>query len=84
VDDDGAPVHPSGKGPRVMKASDNLETVLNDAGFTLSDVVRLNYFVTDVDGFIEVAQVDGPRLGQANSALPAPCLECHGWRFQNC
>mgnify|MGYP001334337574 FL=1 len=55
MDDDGAPVHPSGKGPRVMKASDNLETVLNDAGFTLSDVVRLNYFVTDIDGFIEAA-----------------------------
>lgn len=55
VDDDDAPVNPGDMGAQVMKALDNLETVLIGAGFTLSDVVRLNYFVTDVDGFIEAA-----------------------------
>ena len=43
MDDDGAPVNPGDMGARVMKALDNLETVLIGAGFTLSDVVRLNY-----------------------------------------
>ena len=43
VDDDGAPVNPGDMGAQVMKALDNLETVLIGAGFTLSDVVRLNY-----------------------------------------
>ncbi len=30
-------------------ALDNLEAVLREAGLTLADVVRLNYYTTDVD-----------------------------------
>jgi len=32
---------------------DNLETVLREAGYSLSDVVRINYYTTDVDAFFE-------------------------------
>ena len=31
----------------------NLETVLDSAGFTMSDVARLNVYTTDVDGLME-------------------------------
>ena len=34
------------------KALDNLETVLKQAGMDLSNVVRLNYYTTDVDAFM--------------------------------
>ena len=37
---------------QVALALDNLETVLDQAGLGLGDVVRLNYYTTDVDGFI--------------------------------
>ena len=46
---------------QVGLALDNLETVLKEAGFSLSDVVRLNYYTTDVDAFIQTAQVWGQR-----------------------
>ena len=38
---------------RLQKTLDNIETVLRNAGFEWSDVVRLNYYTTDVDGFFE-------------------------------
>ncbi len=47
------------------KAIDNLETVLKQAGLTLENVVRLNYYTTDVDKFVEAADVAGERLGTA-------------------
>ena len=51
VDDDGVPVHANDMDAQAMKALDNLETVLSEGGFALSDVVRLNYYVTDVGAF---------------------------------
>jgi enamine deaminase RidA (YjgF/YER057c/UK114 family) len=44
---------------------DNLETVLRESGMGLSDVVRLNYYTTDVDAFFGamevVARMEGNR-----------------------
>ena len=55
VDADGQPMHEGDMGAQVGQALDNVETVLNEAGYTLADVVRLNYYVTDVDA-LGVAQ----------------------------
>jgi enamine deaminase RidA (YjgF/YER057c/UK114 family) len=53
-------------GAQAAKALDNLETVLDEAGLSLANVVRLNYYVTDMDRFFEEAvQVVGERLGRA-------------------
>lgn len=46
-------------------ALDNLETVLAQAGLTLGDVVRLNYYTTDVDAFLEAVPKVGVRLKEA-------------------
>lgn len=35
-------------------AIDDIERLLREAGLTLADVTRLNYYTTDVDGFIKV------------------------------
>src|SRR5918997_1504805 len=47
VDAEGRPLHPGDMRAQVNQALDNLETVLGEAGFTLADVVRLNYYTTD-------------------------------------
>jgi len=57
----------------VTLAIDNLETVLNDAGVGLSDVVRLNYYTTDVDGLMAVWEIINTRLAKAN-CRPASTL----------
>jgi len=53
VDEEGRPVHPEDMRAQISQALTNIETVLDHAGFELSDVVRLNYYTTDVDGFFE-------------------------------
>src|SRR5262245_15285919 len=55
VDANGAPQHAGDMAAQMRLALDNLETVLRDAGLRLSDVVRLNYYTTDVDRFVEAA-----------------------------
>ena len=51
----------------------NLETVLGEAGFTLSDVMRLNYYTTDVDQFFGVYDILTSRLAKAG-CRPATML----------
>ncbi len=70
---DGQPLHEGDMGAQVAQALDNLETVLSEAGFALADVVRLNYYVTDVDAFIQAGEVYGARLAQAG-CRPASTL----------
>ena len=53
VDDEGNPVQVGDMAGQLNKALDNLESVLSQAGLGLSDVVRLNYYVTDVHAFLE-------------------------------
>ena len=60
-------------GAQVAQALDNLDTVLSEAGFVLADVVRLNYYVTDVDAFIEAGAVYGQKLAEAG-CRPASTL----------
>jgi enamine deaminase RidA (YjgF/YER057c/UK114 family) len=53
IDDEGNLLHPGDMRAQVAQSLTNLETVLEKAGFELSDVVRLNCYTTDVDGFCE-------------------------------
>jgi enamine deaminase RidA (YjgF/YER057c/UK114 family) len=73
VDADGSPLHEGDMTAQVGQALDNLETVLREAGYELSDVLRLNYFVTDVDAFIGAGEIYGARLAQAE-CRPASTL----------
>jgi enamine deaminase RidA (YjgF/YER057c/UK114 family) len=49
VDADGHPMHPGNMSAQLAQAMDNLETVLEQAGFALANVVRLNVHTTDMD-----------------------------------
>ena len=73
VDADGQPMHEGDMGAQVGQALDNVETVLSEAGYTLADVVLLNYFVTDVDAFLQAGEVYGAKLAQAG-CRPASTL----------
>ena len=76
VDDEGNPVYPGDMAAQINKALDNLETLLREAGLGLSDVVRLNYYVTDVNAFLEAYESDTmSRLSQAGCRPAVTLLE---------
>jgi len=64
-DADGNTLHTGDMRGQVAAALDNLETVLREAGYSLSDVVRLNYYTTDIDAFFGAGDILGERLGAA-------------------
>lgn len=51
MDAQGRPANKGDMRGQITLAMDNLEEVLRHAGATLSNVVRLNYYTTDVDRF---------------------------------
>lgn len=73
VDADGQPMHEGDMGAQIAQAVDNLETVLTAAGFALADVVRLNYYATDVEAFLRSGEASGAKLAQAG-CRPASTL----------
>jgi enamine deaminase RidA (YjgF/YER057c/UK114 family) len=73
VDADGQALHEGDMAAQIGQALDNVETVLGEAGFGLADVVRLNYYVTDVDAFIEAGGALAARLAEAG-CRPASTL----------
>ena len=74
VDANGAPLHAGDMAAQLKQAVANLETVLQAGGFDLTDVVRLNYYTTDVDGFMQGAAGGGlARLAEAK-CFPASTL----------
>jgi enamine deaminase RidA (YjgF/YER057c/UK114 family) len=71
---EGSPVHPEDMCAQITQAMDNLQTVLDDAGFKLSDVVRLNYYTTDVDRFLEEYDVLATRLAESECQTASTLL----------
>lgn len=55
VDADGNPLHAGDMAAQLRQAFDNLEAVLKDAGLTLADIVRLNYYTTDVAAYLQAS-----------------------------
>jgi len=72
-DENGNTVHPGDMRGQIGRALDNLETVLRSAGMDLSNVVRLNYYTTDVDAFLAAGDVLAERFA-ASGCRPASTL----------
>ena|ERR1700722_4620168 len=69
---DGSPPEESDMGAQVSMAFENLRTVLAAAGLGPADVIRLNYYTTDVDELIAVL---GPLAGEfLGGNIPASTL----------
>jgi enamine deaminase RidA (YjgF/YER057c/UK114 family) len=73
VDADGNPIHEGDMVAQAGQALDNLESVLRQSGCELSDVVRLNYYTTQLDGFFPAMEVLTARL-EAAGCRPATTL----------
>lgn len=72
IGEDGSPPTATDMGDQVRTAFANLATVLRSAGLAPTDVVRLNYYTTDVD---ELVSVLGPIAGEfLGGTLPASTL----------
>jgi enamine deaminase RidA (YjgF/YER057c/UK114 family) len=73
VDEEGQSMHPEDMAAQMEQALDNLEAVLKGADAGLSDVVRLNFYTTDVDRFFEAYGPLAGRLAEAG-CRPASTL----------
>jgi enamine deaminase RidA (YjgF/YER057c/UK114 family) len=68
VDSAGDPIHPGDMRAQLSQAFDNLETVLRSADVGFTNLVRLDYYTTDVDALFGAWNVVTERL----SSLQAP------------
>jgi enamine deaminase RidA (YjgF/YER057c/UK114 family) len=75
MDADGNPVHEGDMRAQLSQALHNLEAVLRESDCELSDVVRLNYYTTDVDGFFAAQDVLLARLNGAGCRPATTLLE---------
>jgi enamine deaminase RidA (YjgF/YER057c/UK114 family) len=68
TDADGNPTAPGDMRAQTEQSLDNVETVLREAGLGLQNLVRLDYFVTDMDRyFAEAFPVIQARLGDTGT-----------------
>ena len=72
---DGRPEHDGDKAAQLALAVDNLEAVLAEAGMTLSNLVRLNVYTTDVDGLFPHHSELAGRLGALAAAPTTTMLQ---------
>ena len=80
MDAGGHPQHPGDMAAQLDLSLDNLQGVLTEAGMTLANVVRLNFYATDVGELLANFQRVNDRFGTSRYAttvlgvaqLPAP------------
>ncbi len=70
---DGKPQHEGDIAAQLTLSIDNLEAVLDEAGMSLADLVRLNVYTTDVDLLFRHYGVLAARLGAA-AVAPATTM----------
>jgi enamine deaminase RidA (YjgF/YER057c/UK114 family) len=73
VDPDGHPLHQGDMRAQLERAFENLELVLEQAGLTLANLVRLNYYVTDMAAYASARGVVAAKLGTL-AVKPSGCL----------
>jgi enamine deaminase RidA (YjgF/YER057c/UK114 family) len=63
MDAEGHPQHPGDMAAQLELAVDNLEAVLSNAQMTLANVVRLDFFTTDIDELLRQFGTVNNRFG---------------------
>jgi enamine deaminase RidA (YjgF/YER057c/UK114 family) len=81
VDENGTPLHAGDIGAQSLKALDNLEAVLKQAGLGLGNVVRLNLYVTDINALFPVYGGVVARLAAAGCKPASTLLEVQRLAF---
>lgn len=72
---EGTPQHEGDIAGQLALAADNLEAVLAEASMSLSDLVRLNVYATDIEALMPHYGVLAGRLGAAGAAPTTTMLE---------
>lgn len=70
----GEPQHAGDIAAQLALSVENLSAVLDEAGMSLADLVRLNVYTTDVDLLFQHYAVLGAQLGAAGVAPPTTML----------
>lgn len=78
VDADGGPLHEGDMAAQVGQALDNLETVLREAGYELSDVIRLEYTSQTWTRSSRPARSTARAWRRQSAAQRRRCLESSG------
>jgi enamine deaminase RidA (YjgF/YER057c/UK114 family) len=73
VDEEGVPLHEGDMGAQVVRALDNLEATLTEAGFSTGDIARVMIFTTDADELLKHHGLIASRIG-ASGGGPASTL----------
>ncbi len=73
VDGDGNLLHPGDMASQINQIFDNMEILVKQANFKLSDVVRFTYYTTDIQAFKKAGPILGDRLEKV-SCRPATSL----------
>ena len=73
TDEDGNLLYPGNMEKQINQIFDNMEILVRQANYRLSDVVRFTYYTTDVQAFTEAGKVLGKRLEKAG-CTPATSL----------
>ena len=74
VDAQGQPLHAKDMTAQLNQAFDNLEAVLAKAGLSLANVVRLNYYTTDIAAYLAASGSVAERLKQARCVASGTLL----------
>lgn len=74
VDRNGAPLHEGDMHGQLVQAIDNLEAVLSAAGYSLTNIVRLTTYTTDMDEFRKVRPSVQKRFDDANCHYAASLI----------
>ena len=74
VDSNGIPMHEDDMHGQIQLCLDNLEKVLQQANMTLANVIRLNYYTTDIDRFFSANDALAKRLRIAGCQPAATLL----------
>lgn len=74
VDGEGNPQHPGDMRGQIALALDNLEAVLAGADMSLSNIIRLGVYATDVDEALKNFDLLGMRFGPIQFAPPMTLL----------
>ncbi|WP_343561069.1 RidA family protein [Kiloniella sp. b19] len=74
VDGEGNPQHAGDMRNQIALSLDNLETVLNAAEMTFSNVIRLSLYTTDVDDAMKHLDLLGSRFGRFGVTPPMTLL----------
>ncbi len=84
VDGDGNLLYPDDMEKQINQIFDNMEILLKQSDFKLSDVVRFTYYTTDVQAFIKAGSVLGKRLGKSDCRPATSLIGVNSLFHPNC